>query len=156
MSNFANISNALEGAINTQIAAARSSQGVWEWFNTLQRIMSANRFQGTPKIYGLRQLAAGTNVIETVAAKVFGFLIDNSMAAEDLVLGLSNVAATPGTTDARGLFWGPRNAITTYTAPEPIDFSSRLEVYSMLGTNAGYEAGTASTTQPSVIVVYTV
>jgi hypothetical protein len=128
---------------------------VWEWYNALYRIMSQNRFPGTATIYGLKQNAAGTNVIETVAVTLFGVLIDNSQAAEDAYLGVSNVAATPGTTDTLGYYFAPRNTVSVYAIPQGTTFSSRLECFSVLGTEAGLEAGTASTTQPSVVLVYT-
>lgn len=155
MANFAVIANTLEGLLNQQLNAARQTQSVWEWYNALYRIMSQNRFTGTATVYGPKQNASGTNVIETVAATLFGVLIDNSQAAEDLYLGVSNVAATPGTTDTLGYYFGVRNAITPYVIPQGTTFGSRLEVFSVLGTEAGLEAGTASTTQPTVVLVYT-
>ena len=155
MANFEIQKNNLEGLLNTQLNATRQTQGVWEWFNALYRIVSSVRFGGTVTLYGPKQLAAGTNVVETVAVSLFGVLVDNSQAAEDLYLAVSNVAATPGTTDTLGYFWVPRASIRTFALPEPLSFTSRLEVFSVLGTEAGLEAGTASTTQPTVILVYT-
>lgn len=155
MANFALISNYLEGNLSSQLASARQTQGVWEWYNALFRIMSANRFSGTATVFGPKQLAAGTNVVETVATVVFGILIDNSQAAEDAQVQLSNVAATPGTTDIFGSYFGPRATMKEYVFADGLTFSSRLEVFSTLGTNAGLEAGTASTTQPTVMIVYT-
>lgn len=155
MANFALIGNQLEGILNTQLNAARQTQGVWEWYNALFRIMSQNRFSGTATVYGPKQNAAGTNVVETVATTLFGVLVDNSQAAEDAYLGVSNVAATPGTTDTLGYYWAPRNTISVYVIPQGTTLSSRLEVFSVLGTEAGLEAGTASTTQPTVVLVYT-
>lgn len=155
MANFEIAKNNLEGLLNTQLNATRQTQGVWEWFNALYRIVSSVRFGGSVTIYGPKQLSAGTNVVETVAVSLFGILVDNSMAAEDLFLATSNVAATPGTTDTLVYFWVPRSTIRTMLYPEPIAFSSRLEVFSVLGTEAGLEAGTASTTQPTVVLVYT-
>ncbi len=155
MANFALIANYLEGNLATQLATARQTQGVWEWYNALFRIMSANRVTGTPTVFGPKQLSAGTNVVETVAATVFGILIDNSQAAEDCQVQLSNVAATPGTTDIFGSYYGLRGTMRGYVFSDGLPFSSRLEVFSTLGTNAGLEAGTASTTQPTITLVYT-
>jgi len=155
MANFAIINNQLEGALGNQIAAARANQDMWEWFNALFRVVSQNRYTGTAKVYGPRQLSAGTNVVETTPAAVFGVLIDNSQAAEDAYLATSNVAATPGTTDTLGYYFAVRGAVSTYLSAPPRVHASRLEVFSVLGTEAGLEAGTASTTQPTVIVVYT-
>lgn len=155
MANFEIQKNNIEGILNTQLNASRQTQGVWEWFNALYRIVSSVRFGGTVNVYGAKQLAAGTNVVETVAVRLFGVVIDNSMAAEDALVQVSNVAATPGTTDVLGAYWAPRSAITSYVIPEGTTFTSRLEIFSTLATNAGLEGGTASTTQPTVLLVYT-
>lgn len=158
MANFENIKNLLEGIVNSQISSVRQTAGVWEWFNALYRTMSANRFAGTPKVYGpaLTAAAAAPTVIEAVAAKVFGLLVDNSMAAEDAFIALSNVASTAGTTNTMGYMFAPRASVTEYVYPEPLVFTSRLEIFAVLGTEAGLEAGTASTTQSTVVVVYTI
>jgi hypothetical protein len=155
MANFELQKNNLEGILNTQLNATRQTQGVWEWFNALYRIISASRFGGTTTIYGAKQLSAGANVVETVPVSLFGVLVDNSQAAEDLYLAVSNVASTPGTTDTLSYFWVPRASLRTFAIPEPTVFTARLEVFSVLGTEAGLEAGTASTTQPTVVLVYT-
>ena len=154
MANFANIANYLEGLLTSQLNQARQTQAVWEWYNALFRIVSQNRFTQTPRVYGPTQLAAGTNIIETNAVTVFGVLIDNGQAAEDALVALYNAAATPGTTDPLGILWAPRAAMTCYVFANGQVHSSRLEIASMLGTEAGIEAGTASTTQPTVVVVY--
>lgn len=155
MANFAIVQNYIEGVLTSQLSQTRQTQDVWEWYNAMYRIVSQNRFTGTATVYGPKQLSAGTNVVETVAVTLFGVLIDNSMAAEDAYLAVSNVAATPGTTDTLGYFWAPRASITEYVLAKPTVFSSRFEVFSVLGTEAGLEAGTASTTQPTVLAVYT-
>ena len=155
MANFELQKNNLEGIINTQLNATRNNQGVWEWFNALYRIVSASRFGGTVQVFGAKQLASGTNVIETVPVTLFGVVIDNSQAAEDALVQFTNAAATPGTTDVFGAFYAPRASMNSYVIANGLVFSSRLEVFSTLATNAGLEAGTASTTQPTVVVVYT-
>ena len=52
MANFEIVRNQLEGIVNTQLNATRQTQGVWEWFNALYRITSANKNSGTVYIYG--------------------------------------------------------------------------------------------------------
>lgn len=155
MANFELQKHRLEGTINTLLNAARQTQGAWEWFNALYRVVSSVRLGGAVTMYGPTQLAAGTNVIETVAVSLFGILVDNSMAAEDLYLVTSNVASTPGTTNDLGLHWVPRAAQRYLVWTEPQVFSARLEVFSVLGTTVGQKAGTASTTQPTIVLVYT-
>jgi hypothetical protein len=155
MANFELAKNLLEGILNNQINAARQTQGVWEWFNALYKVISSVRYSGTVTIFGPKQLASGTNVVETVAVTLFGVLADNSMAAEPLLLQFSNVAATPGTTDILGALFVPSSAVRMYVWPEGQVHSARLEVFSTQSTNAGLEAGTASTTQPTVVLVYT-
>ena len=155
MANFELINHALEGALSTQISSTRGNQDMWEWFNALFRVVSQNRYTGTCKIYGPRQLSAGTNVIETTPASVFGILVDNSQAAEDAFVATANAAATPGTTDTQSYSFAPRAAVSTFLFFPPKVNNRRLEIFSVLGTEAGLEAGTASTTQPTVIVVYT-
>lgn len=154
MANFELIKHTLEGSLN-QLASARTNQGVWEWFNALYRIVSQNRFTGTAQIYGPKLLASGTNVVETVPVVVFGILVDNSMAAEDAYAYLGNAAITPGTTDTQGYFWAPRATISSYVFANGNVHSTKLEVGTVLGTEAGLEGGTASTTQCTVILVYT-
>jgi len=155
MANFALIGTLLEGILSSQLNAARHVQDVWEWYNALYRIMSQNRFAGTATVFGPKQLAAGTNVVETVPVSLFGVLIDNSQAAEDAFLAIANAAATPGTTDTQGYFYAPRAAMSCYVIAGPRVQTTKLEVFSVLGTEAGLEAGTASTTQPTVVLVYT-
>lgn len=156
MANFASIQNRLEGIINQELNATRHNQGAcWNWFNMLRNIMSENRHVNTPRVFGPAQLAAGANVIETNAAQLFGLLVDNSQAAEDLFLAVSNVASTPGTTNTLGYFWVPAATMKSFVITDPLSFAARLELFSVLGTEAGLEAGTASTTQPTVVAVYT-
>lgn len=155
MANFEIVKNAIEGSVNTQLNATRQNQGVWEWFNALYRIVSANRYTGTATLYGPRQLSAGTNVVETVAVRLFGAVVDNSQAAEDALVQFTNAAATPGTTDIFGAVYAPRATMVSIVWADGQPHGSRLEVFSTLATNAGLEAGTASTTQPTVMLVYT-
>ena len=156
MANFASIATTLEGLLNTALNLARSNQGVWEWYNGLSRIMSANRFSGTPRIWGPRATVAGSNTIESNAATLFGVLVDNSMTAEDLFFTTSDVAVAGGNDDWLGTpFFCPRNTITTYLVCNGGTFATGLFVEAELGTSVGIEAGTAVTTEPTVVVVYT-
>ena len=84
MANFATIATTLEGAISNELTLARTNQGIWEWYNALQRIVSANRFTGTVRMDGPVLLTATDRDVETGAVELFGLLVDNSMAAEYL------------------------------------------------------------------------
>lgn len=158
MANFANVANYLESAIATQLNATRQTQDVWEWYNALQRLMSQNRFTGTPTVYGPVGSTATTGApISTAASSLFGCIIDNSQSAEDVLYGLYNTSSvTGGTTNTLGILWAARSTMACYVMSYPIAFSSKIYGLSMLGTEAGIEAGTDSTTQPTVLFVYTV
>ena len=159
MANFANIANTLEGIINNQLNLARSNQGVWEWYNGLQRIMSPTRWTGTPRVSGPTLTTGATEiVVDADAVRVFGVLIDNSMAAEDAYVGLGDVdgAFVPGTDNVLGPYlWALRATMQTYLFPEPLEFDLGVIIFDSLGTQAGLEAGTASTTGSTTVVVYT-
>jgi len=156
MANFASIATTLEGALNNELNLARSNQGVWEWYNALQRIMSANRFTGTPRIDGPVLLTATDRDVETGAVRLFGLLSDNSMTAEDLYLLTYNTnTVTEGTTDALEMMWSPRNTITCAVFTDGLEFATAFTVSAALGTTVGQEAGTAPTTFPTYMAVYT-
>lgn len=156
MANFAAIGTTLEGILNTQLNLARSHQGVWEWYNALSRIMSANRFTGTPRIDGPVQLTATDRDVEAAAVLLFGLLVDNTQAAEDaFIIGYNTNTVTEGTTDFQFALWAPRNAIQCYVFPNGIDFATAYTLSDSLGTTVGIEAGTLSTTHPTVLSVYT-
>jgi len=156
MANFASIGTTLEGILNTQLNLARSTQGIWEWYNALHRIVSANRFTGTPRIDGPVLLTATDRDVESGAVRLFGLLVDNTMAAEDLYLLTYNTnTVTEGTTDALEIMWCARNAITTAVFPDGLVFDTAFTVSAALGTTVGLEAGTGPTTFPTYLAVYT-
>ena len=157
MANFQQISPLLEGIIGSQLSSTRGHQGVWEWFNALSRTMSASRLTGTARVYGPTAVTAETE-IDSGAVRLFGVLIDNSMAAEDVYLSLANLTAanwTAGTSNSQGYLWAPRAAITVYVFPEGLVFSTAFTVEDILGTEVGLEAGTGSTSGVTVLAVYT-
>ena len=156
MANFAAVAHVLEGILSRELNLARGNQGMWEWFNALNRVISQNRFTGTVRVSGPTLLADGSNTVESNAVTLFGVLVDNSMAAEDAFLLTSDVAAAGGNDDWLGsAFWAPRNAITTYVLPNGGTFATGLFLADCLGTSVGIEAQTASTTQCTTVVVYT-
>ena len=156
MANFLSIEHQLEGALNNQLTLARTNQGVWEWFNALKRIVSANRVTETPRVFGPRATTGATDIdVSTTAGTVWGILIDNSMSAEDTYVSLYNSnTVTLGTTDSKGYYWGERNKVTTHVFADGIPFATAISVADGIGTEAGLEAGTASTTAPTVIILY--
>lgn len=157
MANFASIATTLEGIINTQLSLTRSDQGVWEWFNSLQKVMSSNRFSGTPRVVGPALISAET-AIETGAVVLFGVLVDNSMAAEDGYLAIVNLTTanwTAGTDNALAYLWSPRNTQQYYVFPKGITMDTAFTIEDILGTEVGLEAGTGTTSGLTHIVVYT-
>lgn len=159
MANFASVANVLEGIINNQLTFARHNQGIWEWYNALSRIMSANRFSGTPRVVS-SAVIGGTGAadvdIEAGAVRLFGVLADNSMAAEDAYVLLYNTATvTEGTTDTLGALWVARATIGTYVFCDGIAFDTAFTASGSIGTEAGLEAGTLNTTAMTAVFVYT-
>lgn len=161
MANFANIANRLEGIVNSELAAARSQQGIWEWYNALSRIMSANRFSGTPRVYGPATAPdAGTATdVETNAVRVFGLLVDNSNSAEDVWVTGYNIASgsvTVGTSLTSIVLWVPRATIVPVLWADGFALDTALSYHSQTGTQAALEGTTGVTgTNPSVVFVYT-
>ena len=157
MANFASVSNVLEGILQNQLAAARSNQGNWEWFNALQRIVSANRFSGTVRVDGPTLITAEREV-EAGAVRLFGVLLDNAMAAEDAYLSLANLTAanwTAGTNNALGYLYVPRATQLGYVFTNGLVFDTAFTVEDILGTEVGLEAGTGSTSGITAVLVYT-
>ncbi len=156
MANFANIANVIEGIINNQLSATRTNQGTWEWYNALQRIMSANRFTGTPRVDGPVAVTGTDRDVEAGAVRLFGILVDNAMAAEDGYVAIYNTnTVTEGSTNAVAYLWAPRAAITCYVFPNGITLDTAFTVSDILGTEAGLEAGTATTSGLTILSVYT-
>ena len=157
MANFAAIANRLEGIINQEMNATRSNQGSWEWYNALARIMSSNRFSGTPRVYGPTLITAETG-IETGAVRLFGLLLDNAMSGEDAYIAVANLATgdwTAGTDNAKGYFYIPRSTTLGYVLADGLALDTAFTIEDILGTEAGIEAGTGSTSGVTVVAVYT-
>ena len=162
MANFESIRTRLEGIVNNELTFARHNQGIWEWFNALHRIISANRWAGTPRVVGPSAVAdVAYNNIETTAAdrQVFGLLVDNSNAAEAVwvtVADLTAANATPGTDLFNIALWVPSATIETVVFPNGLLFSTALSWFAGTGTAAGLEGGTGVTgTNPTGVIVYT-
>jgi hypothetical protein len=142
MANFASIANVLEGTINSQLSSARINQGVWEWYNALQRIVSANKDSGTVRVVGPRVAVTASNTIEANAVTLYGVLIDNG-GTENAFLELSNVAVTGGNDDTLGpILYTPTVVMNTYVFPSGLSFSAGLYYDVVLATNTALEAGT--------------
>ena len=159
MANFAQIATTLEGLLNGQLNLARSNQGVWEWYNALQRIMSANRFADTPRIIGPRVAVTGSNTLESNAVTLFGVLIDNG-GTENAYTEASNVAVTGGNDDTLGpMLYTPSATMNAYVFPNGLSFANGLFYDVVLATNAALEAGTeisaANLLLHSTVWVYT-
>lgn len=162
MANFEAISHRLEGIVNSQLNAARQDQGVWEWYNSLKRILSANYVTGTPTIYG--PVAAGDTDFVAVNADtdsvLYGVLVDNSNASEAVWVSIldGGTGLTPGTEHiVGGLYFVPAATMRTWVMPQGTPYSATgIAIYAGTGTSAGLEAGTGVTgTNPTVVLVYT-
>ena len=157
MANFALIATRLEGILSNQINGGRSTQAMWEWFNALSRIMSANRFTGTPAVYhGSIDDAADVN-IGTTSGRLFGVLVDNSNASEPVHVEIADVADADGGDDLLAAYIFVPSASARYVVyPEPYVFSTDLSFIAGTGTRAGLEGGTGVTgTNPTGVLVYT-
>jgi hypothetical protein len=146
MANFAAVANTLEGIINSQINSSRSNQGVWEWYNALQRIVSSNAFTGTVRVVGPRVAVTGSNTIESNAVTLFGVLIDNG-GTENVFTEISDVAVTGGNDDTLGPYlYTPTVVMNTYLFPSGLSFANGLFYDTVLATSVGLEAGTEIST----------
>jgi len=133
-------------ALISSVSTTRSDQALWTWREALRALIQDFREVGTPRVSAYT-LFDGTNDndVEAGAVRLFGCVIDNSMAAEDAFIVLYNTA-TPveGTTDPLGYLWAPRNRVSAYVF-RPIVFATAFSWSSVLGTEVGLEAGTLST-----------
>lgn len=159
MANFAAVSNLLEGIINSQLNATRINQGVWEWYNALQRITSANNVSGTLRVVG-PTLSGDTDYVDVDgAATVYGFLVDNPIAAEAIYLSVADLTAanaTPGTDLMKIIMFVPAATMSTFLFPSGITLATAFSVFAGTGTAAGLEGGTGVTgTNPTYVAVYT-
>lgn len=142
MANFATIATTLEGLINAELNLARSNQGVWEWYNGLQRIVSSNRFTGTVRLIGPRVAVTGSNTLESNAVTLFGVLIDNG-GTENAYTEASDVAVTGGNDDTLGpMLYTPSATMNQYLFPNGLAFADGLFYDVVLATNTALEAGT--------------
>lgn|SRR5574341_1575362 len=161
MANFARISNVLEGILNSQLNSTRIGQHVWEWYNALSRIMSANYVTGTPTVYGPATIGdTDFVVVSSSASTLYGAVIDNSNAAEAVfvTIGDGGTGLTPGTEHQPGaILHVPSATMLSWVFPGGISFpSTGIAVYAGTGTDAGLEAGTGVTgTNPTGLLVYT-
>lgn len=142
MANFASVAGVLEGILNNQLNLARSNQGVWEWYNALNRVISANRFTGTPRVIGPRVAVTGSNTLESNAVTLFGVLIDNG-GTENAYTEASNVAVTGGDDNTLGpMIYTPSATMNQYLFTNGLTFANGLFYDVLLATNTALEAGT--------------
>src|SRR3990172_2846194 len=162
MANFENISNLLEGAINSRLNEGRSNQAVWEWYNALKKIMSANYVTGVPAVYGPTSVG-DTDFVAVNAdtdSVLYGALVDNSNAAEAVWVWIldGGTGLTPGTEHISGqIVFVEAASMYTFLWPAGVRYDTTgIAVYAGTGTSAGLEAGTGVTgTNPTAILVYT-
>ena len=159
MANFAAIANTLEGIINNQLNGTRQNQGVWEWYNALQRIVSQNRITETARLVG-PTLSGDTDYVDVDgAATVYGFIVDNPNAAEAIYLTVADLTAanaTPGTDLMKILMYLPAATMSTFLFPSGVSLATAFSVFAGTGTAAGLEGGTGVTgTNPTYVCVYT-
>lgn len=162
MANFAAIAPTLESYLATELALARTNQGVWEWYNALQKCISQQRHTGSVRVQGPESVGdTDYNNIETAAAarRVFGLLVDNSNSAEAVwvtVADLTAAAATPGTDLFNIALWVPSATILGAVYTNGLEFTTALSWFAGTGTAAGLEGGTGVTgTNPTGVLVYT-
>lgn len=144
-------------ALISSVSSTRSDQALWTWREALRALIQDFREVGVPRVSAYTLFGGTDDVdVEAAAVRLFGLVVDNSMAAEDAYIVLYNTATVvEGTTDALGLFWAPRNRVSAY-AFRPIVFTTALSWSSVLGTTAGQEAGTLTTASGTQVgLVYT-
>ena len=133
-------------ALISGVASARSDQSLWYWRENLRRLIQDFRETQVPRVSAYTLFGGTDDVdVEAGAVRLFGCVIDNSMAAEDAFIALYNTA-TPveGTTNTLGYLYAPRNRVTAY-AFRALVFDTAFTWSSVLGTAAGLEAGTLTT-----------
>ena len=156
MANWNRIQHLVDGVI-AGVSATRSDQALWTWREAVRALIQDFREVGTPRISAYTLFGGTDDVdVEANAVRLFGCVIDNSMAAEDAFVVLYNTA-TPveGTTNPLGYLWAPRARVSAY-AFRPIVFDTAFTWSAVLGTEVGLEAGTLSTASGiQVAAVYT-
>lgn len=161
MANFSNIANVLEGAINTQLNATRINQGVWEWYNALARITSANSVTGTLAVYGPVSVNDSDFVaVSAVPSVLWGAVVDNSISDEAVWVSIldGGTGLTPGTEHMPGVILHvPQASMLTFVWPSGIQMpSTGIAVMAQTGTDAALETTTGVTgTNPTLLLVYT-
>ena len=144
-------------ALISGVATARSDQSLWTWREALRHMVMDFRETGTPRVSAYTLFAGVDEVtVEANAIRLFGCVIDNSMAAEDAYIALYNTATVvEGTTNTLGYLYAPRNRVTAYGF-RALVFDTACRWSSVLGTEAGLEAGTLSTASGTQVgLVYT-
>lgn len=156
MADWSRIRHQVDGLISS-VSSTRSDQALWTWREALRALVQDFRETGTPRVSAYTLFGGTDDVdVEAGAVRLFGLVVDNSMAAEDAYIVLYNTA-TPveGTTNALGLLYAPRNRVSAY-AFRPLVFDTALTWSSVLGTTAGQEAGTLTTASGTQVgLVYT-
>lgn len=161
MANFAGLANALEGIINSQLSSARINQGVWEWYNALQRITSANYVTGTLRLYGPVAVNDSDFVaVSATAGTIYGALVDNSNAAEAVWVSIldGGTGLTPGTEHMPGvIIHVPQASMYTGVWPGGVSCPTNgIAVMAQTGTDAALETTTGVTgTNPTLVLIYT-
>lgn len=161
MANFEIVKNQLEGILASQLSAARSTQGNWEWFNALYRIVSQTRIGGTATISGptVSDDTDYVNIEAAAATTLWGVLVDNPNAAEAVWLTIADLAtanATPGTDLFKAALFVPSATMSTFLFPSGLTLATAMSVFAGTGTAAGLEGGTGVTgTNPTFVIVYT-
>ena len=133
-------------ALISGVSSARSDQSFWQFRESARHLLQDFRETGTPRVSAYTLFGGTDDVdVEANAVRLFGMVIDNSMAAEDAFIVVYNTA-TPveGTTNPFGYYWAPRNRAVWYTF-RPIVLDTAFTWSSVLGTEAGLEAGTLTT-----------
>ena len=160
MANFQLVRNTLEGILNSSITQSRTTQGVWEWMDALDRIMSSDKVPGVATLYDSGE-AGGNDAAEveigSVPTTVYGILVDNPNSAEPVHLEMSDVSDVDGGDKLLSAFvFVPSATMRSVLFPQGIAHTATQCAYICgTGTRAGLEAGTAITgTNPRVIIVY--
>jgi len=130
---------------------------LWTWREALRALIQDFREVGTPRVSAYTLFGGADDVdVEAGAIRLFGVVIDNSMAAEDAYIVLYNTATVvEATTNPLGCLWAPRNRVSAYVF-RAVVFDTAFSWSSLLGTKAGLDAGTLTTANGTqVAAVYT-
>ena len=155
MADWSRIQHQVDNLIGS-VSTTRSDQSLWTGREALRHLIQDFRETGTPRVSAYTLFAGTDIVVEAGAIRLFGVVADNSMAAEDAYVALYNTATVvEGTTDTLGYLYVPRARAVMYTF-RPIVFGTACNWSSVLGTEAGIEDGTVTTTNGmQVALIYT-